>query len=48
MFVENFRPGTTERLGLGYEALRAINPRLGILLDLGFRPDWTLREQTGV
>ncbi len=25
IFVENFRPGAAERLGLGYEALRAIN-----------------------
>jgi len=28
VFVENFRPGTLERKGLGYETLRAMNPGL--------------------
>ncbi|HXG52079.1 MAG TPA: CoA transferase [candidate division Zixibacteria bacterium] len=28
VFIENFRPGTAERLGLGYEKLSALNPRL--------------------
>jgi crotonobetainyl-CoA:carnitine CoA-transferase CaiB-like acyl-CoA transferase len=28
VFVENFRPGTAERLGIGYETLRRLNPRL--------------------
>ncbi len=28
VLVEQFRPGVMERLGLGYEAMRALNPRL--------------------
>ena len=28
VFVENFRPGTADRLGIGYDALRKVNPKL--------------------
>jgi crotonobetainyl-CoA:carnitine CoA-transferase CaiB-like acyl-CoA transferase len=34
--IENFRPGTLERWGLGYETLKAINPRIILLRVTGF------------
>jgi len=34
--VENFRPGTMERLGLGYEVLSKANPRLIFASCTGF------------
>lgn len=36
ILVENFRPGTMERLGLGYETLRKDNPRLVYAAISGF------------
>lgn len=36
ILVENFRPGTMERLGLGYEELITINPRLIYAAASGF------------
>jgi len=34
--IENFRPGTMERLGFGYEALKERNPRLIYCSEKGF------------
>jgi len=36
VLIENFRPGALERLGLGYEALRAVNDRLIYCSAKGF------------
>ena len=36
VFVENFRPGAMERLGLGYEAVRALNPDIVYCSSSGY------------
>ena len=38
VFVQNFRPGAIERMGLGYEQLSAINPNLIYVSISGFGP----------
>jgi crotonobetainyl-CoA:carnitine CoA-transferase CaiB-like acyl-CoA transferase len=45
VFLHNFRPGVPERLGIGYEQLRAINPRLVYVYGgaFGSRGPWAKR-----
>lgn len=45
--VENFRPGTLERLGLGYDVLRDINPGLVLVRISGYGQTGPYRDKAG-
>jgi crotonobetainyl-CoA:carnitine CoA-transferase CaiB-like acyl-CoA transferase len=47
VLVENFRPGTIERLGLGPDVLLARNPRLVLLRVTGFGQDGPYASRPG-
>lgn len=47
VLVENFRPGTLERLGFGPDVLLARNPRLVILRVTGFGQDGPYAQRPG-
>lgn len=47
ILIEQFRPGVMERLGLGYEALRAINPRLIYVSITGYGQTGPYRDRAG-
>ncbi len=47
VFVENFRPGTLERLGLGPEVLHAINPTLVVTRVTGFGQTGPYKNRPG-
>ena len=47
VLVEQFRPGVMERLGLGYESLREINPRLVYCSLTGYGQDGPLAQVAG-
>jgi crotonobetainyl-CoA:carnitine CoA-transferase CaiB-like acyl-CoA transferase len=45
ILIENYRPGVMDRLGLGYEALCAVNPRLIYCAISGFGMTGPLRDR---
>jgi crotonobetainyl-CoA:carnitine CoA-transferase CaiB-like acyl-CoA transferase len=45
--VESFRPGVMDRLGVGYEALSARNPRLVYAAITGYGQDGPYRDRVG-
>ncbi len=47
ILIENFRPGVLEKLGLGWDVLHALNPRLVMLRLSGFGQSGPMKEQPG-
>jgi crotonobetainyl-CoA:carnitine CoA-transferase CaiB-like acyl-CoA transferase len=45
--IENFRPGTADRIGVGYERLRQENPRLVYCSISGFGQEGPYRDRPG-
>lgn len=47
VLIEQFRPGVMDRLGLGYEAMLAVNPRLIYCAITGWGQDGPLADMAG-
>ena len=47
ILIENFRPGVLEKLGLGWDVLHALNPKLVMLRLSGFGQSGPMKEQPG-
>lgn len=47
VLVESFRPGVMEKMGLGYEVLKTINPSLVYITIGGYQPDSPRANEAG-
>jgi crotonobetainyl-CoA:carnitine CoA-transferase CaiB-like acyl-CoA transferase len=47
VFMENYRPGTLDKLGLGAEAVRSLNPRIIYASATGYGSNGPYRERPG-
>jgi crotonobetainyl-CoA:carnitine CoA-transferase CaiB-like acyl-CoA transferase len=47
VILENFRPGTLEKWGLGYDALKAVNPRIVVLRISAYGQTGPYRSKPG-
>src|SRR5258708_2054479 len=47
VFIENYRPGTLEEMGVGREVLHALNPKLIIVRVSGWGQDGPYRDKPG-
>ena len=47
VMLESFRPGVLDRLGVGWDALRAANPQIVLCSITGYGQDSPLRDRAG-